>query len=138
MHLFNSLIQTLHLIITTTLVGLSIANYFYYCFNLTNPKMTLFGKKLSLTTDYLVILPLIFFSFITGTISVHFANLNFSILWVKAAYLLLSLILFLQLFIILLKIFDQFKLWLHINYYLMFICYITIIHDAVLHRTYLL
>lgn len=134
----NMLVKTIHLIIATTLAGLTVANYFYYLINLKNPVTVKFSSKYTLIADIAIILPLIILSFLTGSALVYLMHLSFDTLWIQAAYYLMTLILILHFFIIVLKKIEQFKLLLHINYWLIFLCYITIIHDAIMHRTYLL
>ena len=134
----NMLVKTLHLIIVTTLTGLTAANYFYYIINYKNNAMAAFSQKYSLMADAFFIVPLIILSFITGTSLVYLMDLDFDYLWIQAAYFLTTLVLILQLFVIVLKKMQRLKLLLHISYWLMFLCYITVIHDAIMHRTYIL
>ncbi len=134
----NMLLKTLHLLITTTLIGFTLANYFYYTINLSKNEMRVFVKKLSLQADYLIIFPLLILSFISGTILIIRFGLSFQTPWLEAAFILLTVVLLLQAAVTGLKHYLKKTFVIHCLYGLMLITYLMIIHDAVLQKTYLL
>lgn len=133
----TAIVETLHLLLSTTLVGLTIASYFYCAINVNNNTLYNFVFRSSIAVDTVILIPLIIFSFFIGTKLVLLHQLSFQIDWIKAVYVFLSIILLLQIiltalkFIMLTKNNCKLHIGFHFFYWLIILGYLLIIRDAV-------
>ncbi len=142
-----AIIETLHVIIATTIVGLTIANYFYCTINFNTPLLSPFILRISLLFDLLIIVPAIIFTVITGVKLVNLYHFSFDTDWIKAVFLIISIILGIQICLAIIKLLYYlndmitksvyFKYPFHFFYWIIILGYVIIIHDAVMRRALL-
>ncbi len=143
------IIKFLHIISAITFAGLLVANYFYLTYSLTTKDKSLlhYAYRFNQYADGIIFILLVA-SIITGSLLVHPAKLQFNTPWIMAAYLLFSLTTVAWIVQLIIKWINysrlktdkpfSFKKSYHAINILIFIFLILIVHDAVMHKTYLL
>ena len=143
-----TLTKTLHILCGVVFLGLTMASYFYIinAQRYKTPELFAYALKTSFWGDLLQFI-IIVIQFITGTYLLKHSPYSLNTPWIQVAYIAFSVVavfwfLNLQIKIITYKAEKiqpttclEYKTLFHIFNWLIFILFICIVHDAIMHRT---